>query len=42
MMKTDEDRNMIGILGCHSGFSESDDSVVEVSGFCQRLGAWLA
>ena len=35
MMKTDEDRNVIGVLRGHSGSSESDGNVSEV------LGAWL-
>ena len=42
MMKTEEDRNVIGVLGGHLGFSESDGSVSEVSGAGQSLGAWLA
>ena len=42
MMKTDEDRNVIGVLGGHLRFSESDDNVLEVSGVGQSLGAWLA
>ena len=38
MMKTDEDRNVIGVLGGHSGVSESNGSVLEVSGGAWRLG----
>ena len=32
MMKTDEDRNVIGILGGHSEFSESDGNASECKG----------
>ena len=42
MMKTDEDRNVIGVLGGHLGFSESDGSAVEVLGAGRSLGVWLA
>ena len=42
MMKTDEDRNVIGVLRGQSGFSESDDNASEVSGVGQSSGAWLA
>ena len=41
MMKTDEDRNVIRVLGGHSEFSESDGSVLEVLGVAQSLGVWL-
>ena len=41
MMKTDEDRNVIGVLGGCLGFSESDDNVSEVSGAGWSLGVWL-
>ena len=41
MMKTDEDRNVIGVLRGHLGFSESDDNVSEISGVGQSLGVWL-
>ena len=41
MMKTDENRNVIGVLRGHLGFSESDGNVLEVSGVGQSLGAWL-
>ena len=41
MMKTDEDRNVIGVLGGCLGFSESDDNASEVLGVGQSLGAWL-
>ena len=36
MMKTNEDRNVIGVLGGHSEFLESDSNVLEGLG-----GAWL-
>ena len=42
MMKTDEDRNVIGVLRGHSGFSESDGNVLEVSVVGWSLGVWLA
>ena len=42
MMKTDEDRNVIGVLGGHLEFLESDGNVSEVSGGAQSLGVWLA
>ena len=42
MIKTDEDRNVIRVLGGHSEFSESDDNASEVSGGAQSLGVWLA
>ena len=38
MMKTDEDRNVIGVLRGHLEFSESDGKVLEVSGDAQSLG----
>ena len=41
MMKTDEDRNVIGVLGGHLGFLESDGNALEVLGVGQSL-AWLA
>ena len=41
MMKTDEDRNVMGVLGGHSEFSESDGNVSEVSGGAWGLGVWL-
>ena len=41
MMKTVEDRNVIGILGGHSEFLESDDSALEVLGNAWSLGVWL-
>ena len=41
-MKTDEDRNVIRVLGGRSGFSESDGNASEVSGAGQSLGVWLA
>ena len=37
MMKTDEDKNVIGVLGGHSEFLESDGNVSEVLGM---LGVW--
>ena len=46
MMKTNEDRNVIGVLRGCLGFSESDDNALEVSlevsGVGQSLGVWLA
>ena len=42
MMKTDEDRNVIGVLRGHLGFSEGDGNVSEVLGIGQSSGAWLA
>ena len=42
MMKTDEDRNVIGVLGGCLEFLESDGNVLEVLGVGQSLGAWLA
>ena len=41
MMKTDEDRNVIRVLGGHSGFSESDGNASEVLGVGWSSGAWL-
>ena len=41
MMKTDEDRSVIGVLGGCSEFSESDSNVSEVSGGARSLGVWL-
>ena len=41
MMKTNEDRNVIGVLrGCLE-FSESDSNVLEGLGGAQSLGVWL-
>ena len=40
MMKTDEDRNVIGVLRCHLEFSESNGNVSDVSGGAQSLGVW--
>ena len=42
MMKTNEDRNVIGVLRGCSEFSESNDNASEVSGGAQSLGVWLA
>ena len=42
MMKTDEDRNVIRVLGGHLEFSENDGNVSEVSGVAWSLGVWLA
>ena len=42
MMKTDEDRNVIGVLGGCLEFSESDDNTLEVLGGSRSLGVWLA
>ena len=41
MMKTDEDRNVIRVLGGHLEFLESNGSASEVSGGAQSLGFWL-
>ena len=42
MMKTDEDRNVIGVLrGCLE-FSESNGNASEVSGGARSSGVWLA
>ena len=35
MIKTDEDRNVIGVLRGHSGFLESNGNALEVSGVGQ-------
>ena len=42
MMKTNEDRNVIGVLRGHSEFSESDGNALEVSGVAQSSGVWSA
>ena len=42
MMKTGEDRNVIGVLGGHLEFSEGDGNVSEVLGAGQSSGVWLA
>ena len=42
MMKTDGDRNVIGVLGGCLEFSKSSDNVSEVSGAGQSLGVWEA
>ena len=42
MMKTDEDRNVIGVLRGHLEFSESNGNVLEVLGVGRSSGAWLA
>ena len=42
MMKTDEDRNVIRVLGGHLEFSENDGNVSEVSGVAWSLGVRLA
>ena len=41
MMKTDEDRNVIRVLGGCSEFSESNGNVSEVSGGAWSSGVWL-
>ena len=41
-MKTDEDRNVIGVFGGHLEFSESDGNASEVSGGAWSSGVWLA
>ena len=42
MMKTDEDRNVIRVLGGHLEFLESDGNVSEVLGVAWSSGVWLA
>ena len=42
MMKTNEDRNVIGVLQGRSEFSESDSNVSEGSGGTRSSGVWLA
>ena len=42
MMKTDEDRNVIGVLGGCLEFSESTSNALEASGGAWSLGVWLA
>ena len=42
MMKINEDRNVIRVLGGHSEFSESNDNASEVSRGAQSSGVWLA
>ena len=42
MMKTNEDRNVIGILQGRSEFLESDSNVSEGSGGTWSSGVWLA
>ena len=37
-MKTDEERNVIGVLGGHLEFSESDDNVLEALGVFRVQG----
>ena len=41
MMKTDEDRNVIGVLRGCSEFLESDGNALEVLGVAQSSGVWL-
>ena len=41
MMKINEDRNVIGVLGGCLEFLESDDNVLEVLGGAWSLGVWL-
>ena len=41
MKKTDEDRNVIGVLRGCLGFTESNGDASEVLGVSQSLGAWL-
>ena len=41
MMKTDEDRNVIGVLGGHSELLESDGNATEVSEGAWSSGVWL-
>ena len=40
-MKTNEDWNVIRVLGGRLEFSESDDNVLEGSGGAQSSGFWL-
>ena len=42
MMKTNEDRNVIRVLGGCLEFLESNSNVSEGSGDAQSLGVWLA
>ena len=42
MMKINEDKNVIRVLGGCSEFLESDDNALEVSGGAWSLGVWLA
>ena len=42
MMKTNEDRNVIGVLRGHLEFSESDSNALEGLGGAQSSGVWLA
>ena len=42
MMKTNEDRNVIGVLQGHSEFLESDSNALEGSGGAQSSGFWSA
>ena len=42
MMKTNEDRNVIGVLGGHLEFLESDSNASEGSGGAWSLGVWSA
>ena len=41
MMKTNEDRNVIGVLQGHSEFLKSESNASEDSGGAQSLGVWL-
>ena len=41
MMKTNEDRNVIGILGGHLEFSESNSNASEGLRGAQSSGVWL-
>ena len=41
MMKTNEDRNVIGVLQGCSEFLECDSNVSEGLGGTQSLGVWL-
>ena len=42
MMKTNEDRNVIVVLGHCLEFSESNSNALEGSGGARSLGVWLA
>ena len=41
MMKTDEHRNVIGVLRGHLGFLESDGNASEALGGAQSSVVWL-
>ena len=41
-MKTNEDRNVIGVLGGHLEFSESNSNAWEGSGGCSEFGGLVS